>query len=142
MFSNKITSYSVTKNEFSHVNLYKEADIPEFKNITYKIVNVESHDGTLVPMTIIHNKNLTLDGNNSVLSYSYGAFGTTVGTTFKTQYLGFVALGGIMVYPHIRGGGAKGKKWHKDGMKENKPNSWKDLIACIEYLVNLSLIHI
>ena len=42
-----------------------------------------------------------------------------------------------MVYPHIRGGGEKGDKWHKAGMKTMKPNSWKDLIACMDYLVEM-----
>jgi prolyl oligopeptidase len=29
-----------------------------------------------------------------------------------------------------------GDEWHKDGQKENKPNTWKDYIACAEYLID------
>lgn len=127
--------YDIAKNTFIEEFLYTSADIPEFKDITYTTVDVKSHDGTLVPMTIVHKENITLDGKNPLFSYSYGAFGNVKGNKFNTQYLSFVALGGVLVYPHIRGGGAKGDKWHKAGMKTTKSNSWKDLIACMDYLV-------
>src|SRR5690606_7601471 len=35
----------------------------------------------------------------------------------------------------VRGGGEKGEDWHKAGQKLNKPNTWKDVIACTEYLI-------
>lgn len=37
---------------------------------------------------------------------------------------------------YVRGGGEKGKEWHKGGMKETKANTWKDFIACTEYLIS------
>jgi prolyl oligopeptidase len=36
---------------------------------------------------------------------------------------------------HVRGGGEKGEDWHLAGKKATKPNTWKDFIACAEYLV-------
>ncbi len=44
--------------------------------------------------------------------------------------------GGILCFSHIRGGGEKGDNWHKMGQKHNKPNSWKDFIACSEFLID------
>ena len=44
--------------------------------------------------------------------------------------------GGIMAIAHVRGGGEKGEEWHLGGFKETKPNSWKDLISCAEYMIN------
>jgi prolyl oligopeptidase len=35
----------------------------------------------------------------------------------------------------VRGSGVYGKDWHKAGFKATKPNTWKDFIACAEYLV-------
>ncbi len=32
-------------------------------------------------------------------------------------------------------GGELGEAWHKAGQKTTKPNTWKDLIACADYLV-------
>jgi prolyl oligopeptidase len=35
----------------------------------------------------------------------------------------------------VRGGGIYGEQWHLAGKQLTKPNTWKDLIACGEYLV-------
>jgi prolyl oligopeptidase len=86
-------------------------------------------------MTIVYRKDLRLNGNNPVVSFSYGAFGSLINTNFQTHLLSYVSLGGVLVYPHIRGGGAKGKKWHDAGKKTTKHNSWKDLISCIDFLI-------
>ena len=40
-----------------------------------------------------------------------------------------------MRYAHVRGGGEKGENWHLGGYKTTKPNTWKDFIACAEYLI-------
>ena len=44
--------------------------------------------------------------------------------------------GGIFAVAHVRGGGELGDNWHKGGYKTTKPNTWKDLISCTEYLIN------
>ncbi|MBA2571558.1 MAG: S9 family peptidase, partial [Gemmatimonadetes bacterium] len=36
---------------------------------------------------------------------------------------------------HVRGGGYYGASWHAAGRQATKPNSWRDFIACAEYLV-------
>ena len=36
---------------------------------------------------------------------------------------------------HVRGGGEYGEDWYKAGYKLTKPNTWKDFIACAEYLI-------
>ena len=36
----------------------------------------------------------------------------------------------------VRGGGVYGDDWFRAGQKSNKPNTWKDFIACGEYLIN------
>ena len=40
-----------------------------------------------------------------------------------------------MAIAHVRGGGEYGEEWHRAGMLKNKPNTWRDFIACAEYLV-------
>jgi len=36
----------------------------------------------------------------------------------------------------VRGGGEYGQEWHYAGRMATKPNTWLDLIACAEYLVD------
>jgi prolyl oligopeptidase len=35
----------------------------------------------------------------------------------------------------VRGSAVYGEEWHKAGYKATKPNTWKDFIACAEYLI-------
>ena len=41
----------------------------------------------------------------------------------------------MLAVAHVRGGGEFGKPWHQAGRMATKPNTWKDFIACGEYLV-------
>jgi prolyl oligopeptidase len=43
--------------------------------------------------------------------------------------------GGVAAYAHVRGGGEKGEAWYRAGFQKTKPNTWKDFIACAEYLI-------
>ena len=43
---------------------------------------------------------------------------------------------GILAIAHVRGGGELGDKWYKGGYKTTKPNTWKDLIACAEFMIS------
>jgi prolyl oligopeptidase len=70
---------------------------------------------------------------------TYGAFGEKVSPSFSLLYLPWVAQGGTLVYPHIRGGGEKGVDWYEAGKKSTKGNSWNDIIAAAEYLIGEGL---
>ncbi len=43
--------------------------------------------------------------------------------------------GGIAAYAHVRGGGENGEEWYRARFQQTKPNTWKDFIACAEYLI-------
>jgi prolyl oligopeptidase len=51
------------------------------------------------------------------------------------RFLAWYELGGIRATCHVRGGGAYGEEWHLAGKQATKANTWKDLIACAEYLI-------
>lgn len=108
-------------------------------DIVSELIEVPSYDGTLVPMSIMRNKDTKLDGNNICILWGYGAYGTIVRENYFNEYEPSNNLlaqhGVVLVHAYVRGGGEKGEAWHQAGLKENKPNSWKDFIACAEYLI-------
>jgi len=127
--------YNTDTDEFKEQNLVPLASFPEFENFVVKELVVPSHDGVEVPMSIIHKKDILMDGQNPVMAYGYGSYGALVRPFFESSWMTWVDAGGILVMLHVRGGGEKGDSWHQAGKKVNKPNSWKDLIACTEYLI-------
>ena len=98
-------------------------------------VMVKSHDGAMVPMSIIHKAGIKLDGNNPTLLYGYASYGLTEEPFFSISRLAWMDAGGVFAVANPRGSGVFGKQWHEDGKKANKPNTWLDFIACAEYLV-------
>ena len=104
-------------------------------NLVATEVKVKSYDGTLVPLSIVHKKGLTLDGSNPTIVYGYGAYGISTTPYFRPTWLPWFQRGGIIAYPHVRGGGEYGEDWYKAGYKATKPNTWKDAIAAAEWLV-------
>lgn len=105
------------------------------EGLVSKEVLVKSHDGVEVPMSIVHTKNLKLDGSNPTLLYGYGSYGITDDPVYLPRFLAWYELGGVRATCHVRGGGAFGEDWHLAGKLATKPNTWKDFIACGEYLV-------
>ena len=98
-------------------------------------VKVKSHDGTLVPLSIVHKLGMKLDGKNPTILYGYGAYGVSQTPFFSPQYLAWFERGGVFAVAHVRGGGENGDEWYKGGFQQTKPNTWRDAIACAEWLV-------
>ncbi len=103
--------------------------------LTATEVMVASHDGVKVPLSIVHRSDLKLDGSNPTLISGYGAYGHIAPMGYDPTNLAWLERGGVLATAHVRGGGAFGKEWHHAGRKTTKPNTWKDFIACAEYLV-------
>ena len=103
--------------------------------IESKEVLVKSHDGVEVPLSIVYPKGLVHDGSNPTHLYGYGSYGVTDDPVYIPRFLAWYELGGVRATCHVRGGGAYGEEWHLAGKQETKPNTWKDLIACAEYLI-------
>ncbi|MCL8535320.1 prolyl oligopeptidase family serine peptidase [Chryseobacterium gallinarum] len=128
--------YDLSTRTFTQENLLPIIEFPEFKDIIVEELSIKSYDGTEVPLSLIYNKNSKRDGQNPLLMDCYGAFGESAIPFFAKSYLLWVNQGGIVAVPHVRGGGEKGAQWHIDGKKNKKPNTWKDLIASAEYLID------
>lgn len=110
---------------------------PDYKKLyEIKEVEVKSHDGVMVPLSIIYPKNMKMDGSSPAYITGYGGYSTSYKPFFSSVLTSLLEQGVVIAIAHVRGGGEKGESWHQSGMKSTKPNTWKDFIACSEYLVN------
>jgi prolyl oligopeptidase len=109
-----------------------KVDVSRYESVE---VEVPSHDGVRVPLSIVYRKGLKRDGSHPLLLDGYGAYGFTYDPGFSALRLAWLERGGVFAAAHVRGGGEFGEAWHQAGQKATKPNTWKDFIACAEYLV-------
>lgn len=127
--------YDLKTVSFLPENITPITKYPEFDDIVVEEITVKARDGEEIPLSLIYNKNIKRNGNNPVLIDSYGFYGYSRNPFFARTYLLWVNQGGVMAVAHVRGGGEKGEQWRLGGYKETKPNTWKDLIDCTEYLI-------
>ena len=99
-------------------------------------VKVRSYDGTSVPLSIVYLKGMKMDGSNPTFLTGYGAYGDSESAGFATTNLAWYEQGGVSATCHVRGGGEYGEEWHLAGKGPSKPNTWRDLIACAQYLID------
>lgn len=107
----------------------------DVKDYEEKTVYVTSADSTLIPLTIVYNKNM-FKGDNPCLLEAYGSYGVVDDLNFSYMRMKMLDRGWIYAYAHVRGGGEFGSLWHDEGKLLNKKNSIVDFLACSEYLIN------
>ena len=112
-----------------------EALFPGTEEITVEEVEAPAPDGTLIPLSIVYNRHLVRDGTAQCYLSGYGAYGISRTPRFGLMSLALINRGVIVATAHVRGGGEKGFDWYHAGYKAKKSNTWKDFIACAEYLV-------
>ncbi|MEO8151581.1 MAG: prolyl oligopeptidase family serine peptidase [Rhizobacter sp.] len=98
-------------------------------------VKVKSHDGAMVPLSIIHRDSTKLDGNNPTILYGYASYGITEEPFYSVSRLAWLDAGGVYAIANPRGSSVYGEEWYRGGFQATKPNTWKDFIACAEYLI-------
>ncbi len=108
------------------------ANLPEVEIVD---VEVPSHDGAKVPMTLIYKKGLQRNGANPTLLNAYGAYGFSETASFLGGRLAWIEQGGVLALANVRGSGVHGHDWYLAGKKATKSNTWKDGVACAQYLI-------
>lgn len=120
--------------------LMKRQEVPSGHNpddYEVKRLFATASDGKEVPISLVHRRDLALDGSAPCLLYGYGSYGYAIPAGFKTNPLSLIDRGFVYAIAHIRGGTEKGWNWYLDGKRENKTNTFTDFIACAERLVEL-----
>jgi len=132
----RIYNYDPQKKTFTDTGLKPQGQFDNVPGYESKEVKVKSHDGVFVPLSIIYKSGIILDGTNPTILTGYGSYGISTSVNFDPMNIGWLERGGVFAMAHVRGGGEYGKEWHLAGQKLRKPNTWKDFIACAQYLID------
>lgn len=98
-------------------------------------IRVTSSDGAEVPAFLVRPAGAQPDAPQPTLVWAYGGFNIAMNPEFRAVTAAWVAAGGTLVVPNLRGGGEFGSDWHKAGTKERKQQVFDDLYAVAEHLV-------
>lgn len=133
--SSTIFSYDSKKRKLTDTRLQPPSPI---NTSDYEAVEVKAKaaDGTMIPLSIIYKKGIKLDGKNPTVLSGYGSYGISQNPFFLPAFFAWMERGGIVAFAHVRGGGEYGREWHQGGFQKTKPNTWRDFIACAEYLID------
>ncbi|CAF3226968.1 unnamed protein product [Rotaria sp. Silwood2] len=89
-----------------------------------------------VPMFLVHKKDLQKNGQNPTHLYVYGGFSIGIKPFFSVAALLWIHhFNGVFAVVNARGGAEYGEVWHKDGYKHKKKNTYLDLCASTEWLI-------
>src|SRR5262249_34523808 len=88
-----------------------------------------------IPISLLHHKNTRIDGSAPALVYGYGAYGLSIPAAFSSNRISLVDRGFVFAVAHVRGGTEKGWRWYREGKLARKPNTFRDFIAAVEFLI-------
>lgn len=131
----KIYEYDIITKE---KKLVKEVEIPSGHDPDKYVVErlkAKSHDGRMIPITLVRRKDINLVGKSKMVLYAYGAYKHSVGVSFSSSQFCLVDRGITFAIAHVRGGGEMGEHWHKEALFERKKNSFLDYIAVANHLI-------
>ncbi len=131
----KIYEYNIKTKE---KKLVKEIEIPSGHNPdNYRVERLKaiSHDGRKIPITLIRKKGSILDGKSKLLLYAYGCYKHSVPVGFGASRFCLIDRDITFAIAHVRGGGELGEKFYEEGKMMKKKNTFKDYIACADYLI-------
>src|SRR5436190_18868358 len=94
-----------------------------------------ARDGTRVPISLVHRRDVAPDGRAPLLLAGYGAYEHSSDPTFRASRLSLLDRGFVCAIAHVRGGGELGRAWYEDGKLAHKANTFSDFIACADALV-------
>jgi prolyl oligopeptidase len=90
-------------------------------------------DGTHVPLSVITPAGAVRP--RPMLLDAYGSYGISELPLFSPRIVSLPDAGAAYAECHVRGGGELGEAWRLGGKDANKPNTWRDFIACAETLI-------
>ena len=95
-----------------------------------------ARDGTKIPVSLVYRKGIELDGQNPLLQYAYGSYGSSIDPGFSSNLLSLLDRGFVYAMAHVRGGSEMGRQWYYDGRQFKKMNTFTDFIDVSKFLVD------
>ena len=108
------------KDTFAKSIFNTDVSYPGFESLVAEEVEVPGHDGTSVPLSIIHKKGIPLDGSSSCILNGYGAYGISSTPWFDVRRS--IALRGVVLaYAHPRGEARRARPGTKRATRRPSP---------------------
>ncbi|MEP7090785.1 MAG: prolyl oligopeptidase family serine peptidase [Nocardioidaceae bacterium] len=103
--------------------------------VTVERRRATSKDGTRVPYFLLRRDDVPLDRPRPTLLWGYGGFAIPVLASYRPEWLGWLAAGGVVAVANLRGGAEFGSTWHEGGRLRDKQNVFDDFAAVGDHLV-------
>lgn len=109
----------------------------EIPAVTTEQIVYSSADGTPVRLFLTYRTGTdpASTGPRPTTLYGYGGFGVSLAPGFSAGVLAWVEAGGVYAVASLRGGGEEGETWHRAGMLADKQNTFDDLHAGAQWLI-------
>lgn len=92
-------------------------------------------DGTRIPISMVYKKGIRKNGQNPLLLYAYGSYGSSLDPYFSVSRVSLLDRGFIFAIAHVRGGEEMGRQWYEQGKLLHKKNTFTDFNDCAEFLI-------
>ena len=126
-------AFSPSTGQFTDLKLGKAPTDFDPKQFRAEDLTAKAADGTAIPLSY-----LTVAGSKHprpLLLWAYGSYGISQFPYFGSRVNMTLREGIDYAVCHVRGGGELGEVWRLGGKDANKPNTWRDLIACAEDVI-------
>ncbi len=138
-FTNAVTPTTIHRYDFDQQKsaIFRKPKLDfDGSQFVVKQLFYESKDGTRIPMTIVHHRDVALDGNNPTILYGYGGFNIPQLAGFGVSTATWLEMKGVYAVANLRGGGEFGREWHDAGKLDKKQNVFDDFIAAAQWLID------
>lgn len=94
-----------------------------------------SDEGAKVPISMVYKNGIEKNGQNPLLLYAYGSYGSSLDPYFSVSRISLLDRGFIFAIAHVRGGEEMGRQWYEQGKLLHKKNTFTDFNDCAEFLI-------
>ncbi|MGB5719162.1 MAG: prolyl oligopeptidase family serine peptidase, partial [Woeseiaceae bacterium] len=130
--------YDLDLDSQNHTLVKEQPVVGDFDRSNYVTERLftTARDGAQVPVSIVYRKGLEKNGENPLLQYAYGSYGSSTFPYFNADRLSLLDRGFVFAIAHIRGGSEMGRQWYYDGRQLNKMNTFTDFIDVSKHLID------